>query len=78
MHGPLNIKCIKIKHFSHQDVSNIMNLHCTQYAPYTVSPKLKRAQVTRTCRYKNTVPFVAWKQCLYVKSLSSFIWSYGH
>jgi hypothetical protein len=68
--SPLNIQFIKIKHFSHKDMSNTTNFHCTQYAPYTVSPKLKRVEVTLTCTYKNTVPFVAWKKCLYLNSFS--------
>ena len=36
---------------------NITKLHCTQFAPYKVSPKLKCVPVTQTGRYKNTVPF---------------------
>ena len=71
VHGPLNVKSIKIKHFSHQDMSNITNLHCTQNTPYTVSPTLKRFQVTQTCRYKNSVPSAAWKQWLYLNSFST-------
>jgi len=46
---------------------NITKLHCTQYAHYTVSPKLTQVQVTQTIQYL----FAAWKHCLYLNSFSN-------
>jgi hypothetical protein len=75
MHGSMNIKK-NIIHYQNQTsftlhMHNITNLHCTQYAHYTVSPKLTCVQVTQPVDITLQYLFVAWKHCLYLNSFST-------